>query len=304
MSRAKEPASVIRETGVDKAFDISIHILAVIIIVLVCYPLLYVVAASFSSPLEVSRGNVIFFPKGTTLDAYENIIKNKDMISGYINTVKITVLGTAINIIMTTCCAYPLSRRDLAGCNTITKIVTFTMFFSAGMIPDYLLIKELGLMNSIWSLVLPGSISVYNMLVMRNFFQTSIPDGIVEAAMIDGCGNIQTLIRVVLPLSKAIMAVMLIFYMVGHWNAYFSAMMYMQSTDKYPLQLVLRNILLESKTYFAEGEGMGFTTADSALAYVTIQYACIVVSSLPVLIMYPFMQKYFVKGVMIGAVKG
>lgn len=167
-----------------------------------------------------------------------------------------------------------------------------------------MLINELGLMDSIWSLVLPGAVSVYNMLVMRNFFQTSIPDEVVEAAMIDGCGNIQTLVRVVLPLSKAIIAVMFIFYMVGHWNAYFNAMMYMQSADKYPLQLVLRNILLESKTYFAQGEAMGFATADAALAYVTIQYACIVVSSMPVLMIYPFMQKYFVKGVMIGAVKG
>lgn len=304
MRKMKEPVSAIRATGADKAFDVTIHILAVTIILLVCYPLLYVVAASFSSPLEVSRGNVIFFPREITLDAYENIMKNRELLTGYANTVKITVLGTAINIFMTTCCAWPLSRRDLAGCGTITKFVTFTMFFSAGMIPDYMLINELGLMDSIWSLVLPGAVSVYNMLVMRNFFQTSIPDEVVEAAMIDGCGNIQTLVRVVLPLSKAIIAVMFIFYMVGHWNAYFNAMMYMQSADKYPLQLVLRNILLESKTYFAQGEGMGFATADAALAYVTIQYACIVVSSMPVLIIYPFMQKYFVKGVMIGAVKG
>lgn len=292
----------IRESRGDRFFDGVIHVLAVIVIVLVIYPLWYVVIASFSSPAEVVRGNAIFWIKGFTLDAYNTVLKDRSILSGYVNTIKISVLGVGVNLFMTTCCAYPLSRRNLLGNALITKFITFTMFFSAGMIPNYLLIKDLGLLNSTWSLILPGSISVYNMLVMRNYFLTSIPNEIIEASSIDGCHNTGAFLRIVLPLSKPILAVMFIFYIVGHWNAYFDAMLYIRDKDKYPLQLVLRELLIESKTYRAEGAGFG--TADSALAYVTIQFACIIVSTVPVLVMYPFMQKYFVKGIMIGAVKG
>ena len=296
--------SSIKETGFDKAFNYTVLFIAAIITVVVLYSLNYVVSASFSNPLDISRGTVVFLPKNITLSAYRTLANNKELITGYKNTVFITFFGTLINLAMTICCAYPLSRRNFAGKNVITMIVTFTMFFNAGMIPNYLLMKELHLLNSYWALMLPGAISVYNMLIMRNFFKTSIPEELFDSAIIDGSSNLQTLLRIVLPLSKGIIAVMVIFYAVGHWNSYFDAMMYLSKKAKYPLQLVLRNILLESQTYISEGGAAGYNTAEAALAYVSIQYAIIVVSSLPVLILYPLMQRYFVKGIMIGAVKG
>lgn len=294
----------IKETGSDLAFDIVIHILAALAIIIALYPLIYVVSASFSSPGEVMRGHVVFFPKKLTLDSYKAVIHDSRVFRGYKNTIFIAVVGTAFNLIATTFCAYPLSLKNLPGKNVITVFITFTMFFSAGMIPNYLLMKELNLLNTYWVLLVPGLISVYNMLVMRNFFQNSIPGELIEAATIDGCGNLQTLFKIVLPLSKAIIAVMFIFYLVGHWNAYFDAMMYISDKSKYPLQLVLRSILLESASFAEEGISQGFNALDAALSFVGIQYAIIVLSSLPVMIMYPFMQKYFVQGVMIGAVKG
>ena len=298
-------SSKIKERGVDRAFNIFIYVLSAFIIVAVMYPLLYVLSASFSSPGEIVRGNIIFLPRKFTLESYKAILSNSRIITGYGNTVFISVVGTAINLVMTTMLAYPLSMRRLAGRNIVTIFVTFTMFFSAGMIPNYLLMRDLHLLNTYWVLMLPGAISVYNMLVMKNYFQSSIPAELIDAAMIDGCGNLKTFFKIVLPLSKAIMAVMLIFYVAGHWNAYFDALMYVSDKAKHPLQLVLRDILLQAQTYAEEGlGGQGFSLADQALREVGIQYATIVVSSVPVMLLYPLMQKYFVKGVMIGAVKG
>lgn len=298
-------SSKIKERGVDRAFNIFIYVLSAFIIVAVMYPLLYVLSASFSSPGEIVRGNIIFLPRKFTLESYKAILSNSRIITGYGNTVFISVVGTAINLVMTTMLAYPLSMRRLAGRNIVTIFVTFTMFFSAGMIPNYLLMRDLHLLNTYWVLMLPGAISVYNMLVMKNYFQSSIPAELIDAAMIDGCSNLKTFFKIVLPLSKAIMAVMLIFYVAGHWNAYFDALMYVSDKAKHPLQLVLRDILLQAQTYAEEGlGGQGFSLADQALREVGIQYATIVVSSVPVMLLYPLMQKYFVKGVMIGAVKG
>ncbi|MBO7354339.1 MAG: carbohydrate ABC transporter permease [Lachnospiraceae bacterium] len=296
--------SKIKERGTDRAFNIFIYVFSALIILIVVYPLIFVLSASFSSPSEIIRGNVIFWPKGLNLDSYKAIISNSRILRGYGNTVFISVVGTAINIAMTTMCAFPLSNKKLAGRNVLTIFITFTMFFNAGMIPNYLLMKDLKLLNTYMVLMLPGAISVYNMLVMRNYFQSSIPGELIEAARMDGCGNLRTLFKIVLPLSKAIMAVMLIFYVAGHWNAYFSAMMYITDKDKYPLQLVLREILIQASSYTEEGLGQGFSVVDASLKEVGIQYATIVVSSIPVMLLYPLMQKYFVKGVMIGAVKG
>ncbi len=293
----------IKERGFDLVFDITIKVLAVLIILVVMYPLVYVVSASFSNPLSITRGDVWLLPKRFTLEAYRSVFGNSKILTGYKNTVMITSAATAINLIMTTLCAYPLSRRDFWGRNFFTIIITFTMFFSAGMIPNYLLIRNLDLIDNRWSLILPGAISVYNMLIMRNYFQNSVPEEIIEAATIDGCGNVQTLVRVVLPLSKSIYAVLVIFYAVSHWNSYFDAMVYLSSEDKYPLQLILRQLLLES-TQIKDDMGLSQTIAEASLAYVSLQYAIIVVSSLPLIIVYPFMQKYFTKGIMVGAVKG
>lgn len=288
----------------ERVFDLIVILIAMMVIVITLYPLVYVVSASFSSPLSITRGEVLLFPKDVTISAYKKVVQNNELIMGYANTIGITVIGTLINLIMTICCAYPLSKKDFEGHKFFTIMITFTMFFSAGMIPDYLLIKDLGLLDSRWALIFPGAISVYNMLIMRNFFQTSIPDELFDAAYIDGCNNLQTLYKIVLPLSKSIIAVMTVFYAVGHWNAYFNAMMYISSKEKFPLQIVLRNILLQSQSYYEEGLGAGFATADAALSYVSIQYAIIVVSSIPILCLYPFMQKYFVQGVMLGSIKG
>lgn len=293
----------IKAHGVDLAFDIVVKVLAVLIIIIVMYPLIYVVSASLSSPLSIMRGKVWLLPDNFTLKAYISVFKNQSILTGYKNTIIIAVIGTFVNLLMTTLCAYPLSRKDFAGRNVFTIFITFTMFFSAGMIPNFLLVKNLGLLNNIWSLILPGSVSVYNMLIMRNYFQNSIPDEIIESATIDGCGNVRTLVEIVIPLSKSILAVLLIFYAVGHWNSYFDAMIYLSSEEKYPLQLILRQILLES-TQMKDDSGLSQTLAEASLAYVSLQYAVIVVSSLPLLIVYPFIQKYFAKGIMVGAVKG
>lgn len=293
----------IKAHGADLAFDIIIYVLSAIIILLVLYPLLFVVSASLSAPSEIIRGHVVFLPKGFNFNSYKEILNSSALLKGYLNTIFISVVGTLLNLVMTTMCAYPLAIRNLPGRNVITIFITFTMFFSAGMIPNYLLIKELHLLDSYWVLMLPGAVSVYNMLVMRNYFQTSIPQELFEAATIDGCGNLQTLFKIVLPLSKAIMAVMLIFYVAGHWNAYFDAMMYISSKDKYPLQLVLRDILLKAEEYSTEGS-IGYSQVDAALKAEGLKYAIIVVSSVPVMLLYPLMQKYFVKGVMVGAIKG
>jgi len=293
----------IKESTSDLVFDIVIRVIAVIIVLLVFYPLIYVVSASLSNPLAITRGQVWLLPKELTLSAYKRVINNQDILIGYKNTIIITVVGTAINIFMTIICAYPLSKKDLVGRNVITIFITFTMFFNAGMIPNYLLIRDLKLLDNIWALILPGMISVYNMLIMRNYFQTSIPGELIEAAKIDGCTNIRTLAQVVLPLSKGILAVMVIFYAVGHWNAYFNAMMYLTSKEKFPLQVVLRQILQQSQL-LKEDSTLGSNMAESTLAFVSVQYAIIVFASIPILILYPFLQKYFVKGVMIGAIKG
>lgn len=245
----------------------------------------------------------MLFPVKFSLEAYKSVFTNSRILTGYKNTVMITVAATVVNLLMTTICAYPLSRKDFWGRNWLTILITFTMFFSAGMIPNYLLIRDLNLIDNRLALILPGAVSVYNMLIMRNYFQNSVPEEIIEAATIDGCGNIQTLIKVVIPLSKSIYAVLVIFYAVSHWNSYFDAMVYLTSEDKYPLQLILRKLLLESKQ-IKDDLGLSQTIAEASLAYVSLQYAIIVVSSLPLLIVYPFMQKYFTKGIMVGAVKG
>lgn len=293
----------VKARGFDLTFDIIIKVLAVLIIILVMYPLIYVVSASFSNPLSIARGDVWLFPVKFSLEAYKSVFTNSRILTGYKNTVMITVAATVVNLLMTTICAYPLSRKDFWGRNWLTILITFTMFFSAGMIPNYLLIRDLDLIDNRLALILPGAVSVYNMLIMRNYFQNSVPEEIIEAATIDGCGNIQTLIKVVIPLSKSIYAVLVIFYAVSHWNSYFDAMVYLTSEDKYPLQLILRKLLLESKQ-IKDDLGLSQTIAEASLAYVSLQYAIIVVSSLPLLIVYPFMQKYFTKGIMVGAVKG
>lgn len=293
--------STVKEASSERLFDILIYAIAAIIIVIVLYPLLFIVSASFSDPARVLNGEVWLLPKGVTLDAYENILHNDKIWTGYRNTILYTTVGTAINIIMTILAAYPLSRPDLPGRNGIMVLITLTMFFNGGLIPTYLLVKDLGMVDTMWALIIPGAIATYNLIVMRTYFQSSIPWELQEAAHIDGCSNWRLLFSIILPLSKPILAVMVLFYAVGHWNSFFNALIYIRNEDLHPLQLVLREILLISQSDAVDGS-VGLEK--SILLAESIKYAVIIVSSLPVLLMYPLVQRHFVKGVMIGSIKG
>jgi putative aldouronate transport system permease protein len=274
-----------------------------VITVIVLYPLLFVLVASVSSPEAVMRGEVWLWPKQLTWVGYEKVFENKDVLTGYMNTILYTVVGTAVNLVMTVAAAYPLSRKDFDGRNVITALIVFTMFFSGGMIPTYLLVKQLGMLNSFWALIIPSAVSVWNIMIMRTFFQTGIPYEMQEAAAMDGCSNFKTLTRIVLPLSLPILAVMVLFYSVGHWNSYFSAMIYLNDRDKYPLQLFLREILVQGQMNEMIGVGDD-TLLKTMMDAEAVKYAIVIVANLPILTLYPFLQKYFVKGVMIGAIKG
>ena len=286
----------------DKAFYVIVYSLSILLLAIVAYPLVYVVSASLSDPIAVMSGAVKLFPKGLNIRAYQEVFKSSEIMMGYMNTIKYTFLGTLINMVLTTMCAYPLSRPDLKGKNTITMIITFTLFFSGGMIPTYITIRNLHMLDTIWAMVLPTAINVTNMLIMRNYFQHSMPNELIEAAYVDGCSNVGILMKIVLPLSKSIMGVLVIYYFVGHWNTYFNALLYLTTESKFPLQVFLRQLLIQTSA--AELSGASDSVADLALLAETLKYAVIVVASLPALVIYPFMQKFFTKGIMIGAIKG
>ncbi|KRF04172.1 sugar ABC transporter permease [Paenibacillus sp. Soil766] len=292
-----------RETRSDKLIVGLIYLMLVIVSVVVLYPLLFVAIASISNPEGVLRGEVWLWPKDITFVGYDRLLQNPDMIRGYANTITYTIVGTAINLGMTIAAAYPLSRSDFKGRNLFMAIIVFTMFFSGGMIPTYLLLKNLAMLNTFWVMVIPTAVSVWNILIMRTFFTTGMPNEIQEAAVIDGCSNMQLLLRIVLPLSMPIIAVMILFYSVGHWNAYFNALIYLNDRNMYPLQLFLREILVQGNM-----QEMVNVSDDSLIRSMmdaeSIKYAAVIFANLPVLILYPFLQKYFVKGVMIGAIKG
>ena len=293
----------INESRGDRAFGAAVYIVATVILLIVAYPLIYVVSASFSDPLDILTGKLILFPKHVQFRAYRAVLVSKDVLLGYRNTILYSVAGTVINIVLTTSGAYCLSRRDMYGRTAITFMISFTMFFSGGMIPTYIVIKNLNLLNTFWVMVLPGAISATNLLIMRNYFQHSVPQEIIEAAYMDGCSNVGTLIRVVLPVSKSIVAVMVIFYLVGHWNSYFSAMLYLNDRSRYTLQVFLREILIKNDLGDM-GAGSESSSVEMTLLYESLKFAVIVVATLPMMLFYPFMQRYFVKGVMMGSIKG
>lgn len=295
----------IRESPVDRVFSILIVVLSLFSFLVILVPLLHVISCSLSSGQAVQSGQVGIFPVEFTTTSYQMVFDYKDVWIGYRNTLLYTVVGTALNILFTILMAYPLSRKDLKGCGLIMKLMVFTMMFSGGLIPNYLLVKDLHLLNTAWSLWLPGLISVYNVIVMRTFFKSTIPAELLEAAQIDGCTNRRFLWSIVLPLSGTIVAVMVLLYAIGHWNNYFSAMLYISDKNKYPLQLFLREILISSQIDYSAMTG---STMQEMLKKqemrLLIKYSLIVVSSLPILCIYPFIQKYLVKGVLIGSIKG
>lgn len=294
---------LLKKTRSDKLFDILNYTLLSIILLTVLYPLYFICIASISNPVEVYQGNVKLLPKGITLNGYQRIFNEKSIWIGYQNSLLYAVVGTFINITLTLTGGYVLSRKDLPGRNIFAALIVFTMFFNGGLIPRYLIVMNLGWINKIWAMVIPNAINVFNLIVARTFFQTTIPDELLEAAEIDGCSDFQFFIRIVLPLSKAITAVLILYYGVAHWNAYFDALIYLREESKYPLQIILRNILIANEMQASMAQDAETVSAQQKIADL-IKYGVIIVSTLPLLILYPFLQRYFVKGVMIGAIKG
>lgn len=281
-------------------YTIIVYTIAIVAALLWVYPLIFVVSASLSSPEALLAGEVFLFPKGFTLAAYEYIFKSPNIMTGYRNTIFYSVFGTLYNMILTICAAYPLSRPNLKGKGFITAMMTFTMFFGGGMIPTYLNLRDLGLLDTPWVMFVPAAISVTNFIIMRNYFTQSVPAELIEAAHMEGASELQILTKIVLPLSKSILGVLTIYYMSGHWNSYFSAMIYLSKDELRPLQVFLRRVLIQGGM---DGMSTGSTMTDS-LIYETLKYSIIVVSTLPMLVGYLLVQKSFKKGIMMGSLKG
>lgn len=294
-----------RKLDADSAFDVVNTMLLILLSVVFLYPLFWLVMASISSPEAVWNGKVWLFPVDISFDGYLYVLNNQDIWRSTMNTVIYTVAGTSINLFLTVTAAYPLSRKEFMGSGFITLVYAVTLFFGGGMIPTYLLIKNLNMLNSIWALILPGAVSVWFIIVTRTFFQINIPDEMLDSAKIDGCSNVKCLIRIVLPLSIPILAVLSLFFSVGHWNSYFGAFLYMSDREQYPLQLILREIIVQSQVSFDSISLFDAKTAhDRIVLSEKIKYSIIVFSSLPLLVAYPFVQKHFKKGVLIGSIKG
>ena len=287
----------------DKIMYGIIYAVMAVLLVIVLYPLIYIVSSSFSSGSAVSAGKVLLWPVEFSTTGYEIIFSYKLVWSGYWNTIVITVVATAINLVLTIMAAYPLSRRDFYGRGVYMTLFMIIMFFHGGMIPNYILMTKLGLINSRWAIILSGAISVHNMIIMRTYFQNSIPYDLFEAARLDGITDWGYLFKIVLPLSKAIICVILLYYAVAHWNSYFNAMLYLRDRELYPLQMVLRDVLNASNIDLSQIDDAELLAQMTGAADL-IKYALIVVSTVPILCAYPFVQKYFEKGVMIGSVKG
>ena len=292
-----------RVTRADRMFQWGINGVAVIIAAITLYPLLYVLAASLSEPIKILSGEVVLWPVGLNINSYRRVFASADIINGYKNTIIYATSGTLINLLLTICAAYPLSMPDLKGKNFVTFMITFTMFFSGGMIPSYLNIRSLGMLDTVWSVLLPGAINATNMLIMRNYFTQSIPGELREAASIDGCSPLRTMLDIILPLSKSILIVITLYYFVGHWNSYFDAMMYLRKREMMPLQVLLRQILIMSQMGDM-AETYGVDDANTLLLYESLKYAIIVISAVPLLVIYPMIQKFFEKGIMMGSIKG
>lgn len=295
----------VQEAKEDKAFVVINYIFVWFLILGVAYPLFFIAIASISDPVMVNSGQVWLWPKGITFEGFQRVFKDSSIWVGYRNTVFYTVVGTFINLFVTLPGAYALSRKDFTGRNFLMFMIVFTMFFEGGMIPTYLLVKSLGMVNTIWALLIPHAAAVWNIIVTRTFFQSTIPRELEEVAEIDGCGPFHFFLKIVLPLSKPIIAVMALFYAVGHWNEYFQALIYLSSQNLFPLQLYLKQILISTQidpNMLQLGDAMSI--AQMARLASIMKYAIMIVSIIPLLVLYPFLQRYFIKGVMIGSIKG
>jgi len=290
--------------GSDMSFDIINTFFLILIFLLVLYPLYYIIIASFSAPELVLNGLVALWPRGFQLGSYQRVFNNPDVLRGYWNTIQYTAVGTFVNIAVTIPAAYAMSRSDLKGRKIFTIFFAFTMFFGGGMIPTFLVVQRLGLLNTFWAMIFPSAMSVWNLIICRNFFQNNIPGELLEVSQIDGCTNRRFFVQVVLPLSKAILAVMVLFYAVGHWNSFFNALIYLRDDARMPLQMVLRRLLVLAQPDPALGADMMEDWVRMQMEIEMLKYALVVVASVPILILYPMIQKHFAQGIMVGSIKG
>ena len=292
-------------TASDRVFNAVNYVFLTVMLLAVAYPLYFMAIASISDPHLVNNGKLWLFPKGVTFEGYRRIFSDSRIWTAYLNTTIYTLGGVSVNLLVTIPAAYALSRRDLWGRNLVMVLFTFTLLFGGGLIPTYLIIRSLGVLNTRWVMIIPNAVAVWNLIIARTFFQTTVPPDLLDASRMDGASNLRFFVSVVIPISPAIIAVLALFYGVGHWNAFFEALIYLKDPELYPLQLVLRSILImnESAAEMMESSDPD-TVAEQQRIIEVIKYGLIMVASVPVLLLYPFLQKYFVKGVMIGALKG
>ncbi|MBY3624438.1 carbohydrate ABC transporter permease [Acinetobacter sp. CUI P1] len=292
----------IKESVGDKAFLITIYVVLTLVVIAVLYPLIFIISSSISSPAAVTSGRVWLWPVDVSFKGFKVLLNTPEIITGYGNSIFYTAAGTLISITLTVMVAYPLSRKGLFGRNMLMMIITFTMIFNGGLIPTYLVVKEMNLIDTRWALLIPNAIWVWQVIIARSFFQSSIPEELLEASEIDGCSDMRFIWSVVLPLSKPILAVLVLMYAVGQWNAYFDALIYLKSADLFPLQLVLRSIIIQNNSAGGAMD-VGKLVEKQQLSEL-LKYSLIVIATLPVLVIYPFVQRYFVQGMLVGSVKG
>ncbi|MCK9793253.1 carbohydrate ABC transporter permease [Isoptericola sp. 4D.3] len=292
-----------RESGADRAFTVAVTVTLLSAILVILYPLYFVVVASVSEPSAILNGDVWLWPSGFTLEGYARILSDPGILRGFANSVLYTVAGTAVSVATILCGAYALSRRDLFGRTFLMLLFVITMFIDGGLIARYLVVQELGILDTMWAVVLPGAVGVWNLIIARTFFESNVPDELRDAAQLDGANDFRFFWRIVLPLSKPLIALMVMIHLVANWNAFFDALIFLDDENKYPLQLVLRNILIQSEVTAAGGAGAVDSYAAAQRLGELMKYGMIVVSTIPLLVALPFMQKHFTKGALLGAVK-
>lgn len=303
MTKAKTAPARIKNPIEDRILYFVVYTVILLFLLVILYPVIFIVSASFSEGSEVQLGHVYLWPVKPTLEGYRAVFSHRNIMTGYRNTILYTLGGTLINVVVTILCAYPLSRRDMPLRGFFVFLFVFTMFFGGGLIPTYLLVNSLGMVNTFWALLIPGAMSVYNMIITRTFFQNGVPHELLEASQIDGCSDARYFFSILLPLSQAVISVISLYYAVAHWNSYFSALIYIRDKQLQPLQLILRSILLSTRVSLNEFEDPDLLEGKIGLEFL-VKFALIVVSSAPIMCLYPFVQKFFAKGVMLGSVKG
>ncbi len=294
----------VKQMSSDRWFDLINYAILGIVAIIVLYPLYFVLVASVTDPMVVNNGTLLLYPTKWYTKGYQKIFAYRSLWLGYRNSLVYMVLGTAINLAVTIPGAYALSRKDFVGRGLVLKLFAFTMFFSGGLIPSYIINTSLGMQNNLWAMILPGALSVWNLMIARTFFSSTLPEELLDAAHIDGCSDFRFFFRMALPLSKALLAVITLYYAVGHWNGYFHALIYLNKEDMFPLQLVLRNLLIVNQVKSSSMTSDLQNMADKIRLAEQLKYGIIVVSSLPLLIIYPFLQRFFTKGVLVGSIKG